>query len=78
MSTRHLLAAAALAVTAITGAAAWQPAAAEGNAICYNCPPEWADWASQLKAIKENTGISVPHPGRQGRRRAALQAGRLR
>ena len=21
--------------------------------ICYNCPPEWADWASQLKAIKE-------------------------
>ncbi|MBC7134595.1 ABC transporter substrate-binding protein [Oceanibaculum nanhaiense] len=61
MSTRHLLAAAALAVTAITGAAAWQPAAAEGNAICYNCPPEWADWASQLKAIKENTGIAVPH-----------------
>jgi len=30
------------------------------TAICYNCPPEWADWASQLKAIKENTGIAVP------------------
>lgn len=30
------------------------------TAICYNCPPEWADWASQLKAIKENTGITVP------------------
>lgn len=30
------------------------------NAICYNCPPEWADWASQLKAIKEKTGITVP------------------
>ena len=29
--------------------------------ICYNCPPEWADWASQLKAIKETTGITVPH-----------------
>ncbi|PYN96425.1 MAG: ABC transporter substrate-binding protein [Candidatus Rokuibacteriota bacterium] len=29
--------------------------------ICYNCPPEWADWASQLKAIKEATGITVPH-----------------
>ncbi len=29
--------------------------------ICYNCPPEWADWASQLKAIKESTGITVPH-----------------
>lgn len=30
------------------------------NAICYNCPPEWADWASQLRAIKEKTGITVP------------------
>jgi len=29
--------------------------------ICYNCPPEWADWASQLKAIKDSTGITVPH-----------------
>jgi putative spermidine/putrescine transport system substrate-binding protein len=31
------------------------------TAICYNCPPEWADWASQLKSIKAATGISVPH-----------------
>lgn len=30
------------------------------TAICYNCPPEWADWASQLRAIKEKTGITVP------------------
>jgi putative spermidine/putrescine transport system substrate-binding protein len=30
------------------------------SAICYNCPPEWADWASQLKAIKQETGITVP------------------
>ena len=29
--------------------------------ICYNCPPEWADWASQLKAVKEATGITVTH-----------------
>lgn len=29
--------------------------------ICYNCPPEWADWASQLKSIKDATGITVPH-----------------
>jgi putative spermidine/putrescine transport system substrate-binding protein len=34
---------------------------AGGTAICYNCPPEWADWASQLKAIKENLGIEMPH-----------------
>ena len=30
------------------------------NAICYNCPPEWADWGSQIKAIKAKTGITVP------------------
>ena len=26
------------------------------TAICYNCPPEWADWGSQLRAIKDRTG----------------------
>ncbi|KAA3628510.1 MAG: hypothetical protein DWQ08_07360 [Proteobacteria bacterium] len=31
------------------------------DAICYNCPPQWADWASQLEAIKENLGIEIPH-----------------
>ena len=30
------------------------------NVICYNCPPEWADWATQIKTIKEKTGITVP------------------
>ena len=49
----HRLAAAALAL-AFSGAALAQ------NAICYNCPPEWADWASQLKSIKAKTGITVP------------------
>lgn len=33
---------------------------ADGNAICYNCPPEWADWGSQLRLIQEQTGINVP------------------
>ncbi|HSQ80933.1 MAG TPA: ABC transporter substrate-binding protein [Casimicrobiaceae bacterium] len=28
--------------------------------ICYNCPPEWADWGTELKAIKEKLGITVP------------------
>lgn len=37
------------------------PAIAEETAICYNCPPEWADWASQLTAIKDNLGITMPH-----------------
>lgn len=30
------------------------------TAICYNCPPEWADWGTQLKVIKQKTGITVP------------------
>jgi putative spermidine/putrescine transport system substrate-binding protein len=35
-------------------------AALAQTAICYNCPPEWADWASQLKSIKAKTGVTVP------------------
>ncbi|TCV96742.1 ABC transporter substrate-binding protein [Biostraticola tofi] len=34
--------------------------AQSATAICYNCPPEWADWGSQLKAIAKDTGIVVP------------------
>ena len=37
------------------------PALAADNAICYNCPPMWADWASQLKAIEKNLKITMPH-----------------
>jgi putative spermidine/putrescine transport system substrate-binding protein len=33
---------------------------AADTAICYNCPPEWADWGTQLKAIANDTGIQVP------------------
>ncbi|MCK7468013.1 MAG: hypothetical protein MZU91_07765 [Desulfosudis oleivorans] len=43
------------------GVPAVSPAAE--TATCYNCPPEWADWASQLKAIKENARDR--HPARQ-------------
>ena len=31
------------------------------DAICYNCPPQWADWASQLKSIEETLGYKLPH-----------------
>ena len=31
------------------------------DAICYNCPPQWADWASQLKMIKKHLGFDIPH-----------------
>jgi len=36
------------------------PAAAE-DALCYNCPPEWADWASMLEAIEAELGVEIPH-----------------
>ncbi|CAM4397979.1 ABC transporter substrate-binding protein [Bordetella tumbae] len=49
-----VLRAATLALT-LTGASAYAQ-----NAICYNCPPEWADWGTQLRAIKKATGITVP------------------
>src|ERR1700726_4100715 len=37
-----------------------QPARA-ADVICYNCPPEWADWASMLKAIKTDLNYDIPH-----------------
>ncbi|NNE24459.1 MAG: extracellular solute-binding protein [Rhizobiales bacterium] len=52
------LAAAAFAATASFTAAA--PASA-ADAICYNCPPQWADWATQLKVIKSELGYDIPH-----------------
>ena len=29
------------------------------DAICYNCPPQWADWASQLKMIKKHFSFII-------------------
>ncbi len=31
------------------------------DVVCYNCPPEWADWASMLKAIKTDLQYDIPH-----------------
>ncbi len=36
------------------------PAFAE-DAVCYNCPPQWADWASMLEAIDEEIDVQMPH-----------------
>lgn len=36
------------------------PAYAE-EAVCYNCPPQWANWSSMLKAIDEHLDIQMPH-----------------
>src|SRR5262245_16172630 len=48
-----------LALFAISMIAPWQSAKA-ADVICYNCPPEWADWASMLKAIKADLNYDVP------------------
>ena len=55
---RHLLSAVAL--TAILAGPTSGSASAE-DAVCYNCPPQWADWASMLKAIDEKIDVQMPH-----------------
>lgn len=45
---------------AATAALAAGPARAAETAVCYNCPPEWADWAGQLAAFEKASGIHVP------------------
>lgn len=40
--------------------AAIAPVAQAQDAICYNCPPEWANWGEMLKQISTDLGISIP------------------
>ncbi|TVQ57124.1 MAG: extracellular solute-binding protein [Rhodobacteraceae bacterium] len=47
-------------IAAALAASVAAPALA-ADAICYNCPPEWADWASMLRAIESELGVSMPH-----------------
>ena len=56
---RNITRSALLAASLGLGLAASNVAMAQ-TAVCYNCPPEWADWGTQLKAIKAKTGITVP------------------
>ena len=51
--TRPILAALLLGATAL-------PAFAQEQAICYNCPPEWADWAGMIEAVEAATGVAMP------------------
>ncbi len=46
------------------------PSAKAADVVCYNCPPEWADWASMLKAIKADLNYDIPHDNKNsgGRR----------
>jgi putative spermidine/putrescine transport system substrate-binding protein len=40
---------------------ALSPAARAADALCYNCPPQWADWASALKAVEADLKLKMPH-----------------
>jgi len=69
---KRLLLSAALGVSVLIGVA---NANAGEMAICYNCPPQWADWASQLRAMKETLGLTVPPDNKNsGQSLAALIA----
>src|SRR3974390_365356 len=50
---------AVLAVLALLAVIVRTPAQA-ADVICYNCPPQWADFASMLKAIKTDLGYDIP------------------
>src|ERR1700749_5109650 len=30
------------------------------DVICYNCPPQWADFATMLKSIETDLGYDIP------------------
>ena len=69
---KHILTGLATAVLALV---TLSTAHAQQRAICYNCPPEWADWGSELKAIQSKLGITVPADNKNsGQALAALIA----
>lgn len=39
---------------------AFAPLAQAQDAICYNCPPEWANWGEMLNQIKADLNIAIP------------------
>jgi putative spermidine/putrescine transport system substrate-binding protein len=45
------------------------------RAVCYNCPPEWADWGGMLRNIGQKLNIQVPPDNKNsGQALAALVA----
>lgn len=51
----------ALLGTALAGSLSLSATQASANdVICYNCPPEWANWGEMLKLIKADLGLTIP------------------
>jgi len=81
MNRRELLAlgANACAITAATAASVFPLTSAfaqtGARAVCYNCPPEWADWGGMLKLVGQKLNIQVPPDNKNsGQSLAALVA----
>lgn len=76
MLTRRDLALAA----AAAGLGALLPAHAQAaRAVCYNCPPEWADWGGMLRLLNQRQGILVPPDNKNsGQSLAAMIAERAK
>jgi len=51
-----------LASLAVLAGLAFSPSgpAKAADVICYNCPPEWANWGQMLKDIKTDLGVDIP------------------
>jgi putative spermidine/putrescine transport system substrate-binding protein len=47
-------------VVATAALIALQAPAQAADVICYNCPPQWADFATMLKSIKSDLGYDIP------------------
>ena len=74
MKRRHLLMS-GLAAGAVSGPLAAQAA----RAVCYNCPPEWADWGGMLRLLQSQINLTVPPDNKNsGQSLAALIAERAR
>jgi len=58
MTAKHLVL--AILFAAAFGLGAPAPHASAADAICYNCPPQWADWETMLKSIKSDLGLDMP------------------
>jgi putative spermidine/putrescine transport system substrate-binding protein len=73
MQRRHALGLAGAA--ALSGLAPATLLAQTSRAICYNCPPEWADWGGMLRNINQKLGIQIPPDNKNsGQALAALIA----
>ncbi|MBD3893852.1 extracellular solute-binding protein [Hydrogenophaga sp.] len=67
------------AATGSVAALALPARAQTATAICYNCPPEWADWGGMLRLIGQRLDIRVPPDNKNsGQALAALVAERAR